>query len=230
MSKDLIVGAHSIAEALLNPKRADKKIYATEESLKEFKRSNNNVAKVLESTTIELFSNNHKLQQGVERLYSSYGHKFQRVPGNILLEASRIPFIQIGSLFDKLKDSTDLKVLCLDQVTDPQNAAAILRTASFFGVDSVVLPGKSSAGFSPGFFRISSGAAEHVNIFVVSNLSRFVSRFNELGGCSIGFSEHSSESSIDETIYNNKNLLLVLGNEEKEFPTQYQDRLPYLLL
>ena len=65
MSKDLIVGAHSIAEALLNPKRADKKIYATEESLKEFKRSNKNAAKVLEGITVELFSNNHKLQQGV---------------------------------------------------------------------------------------------------------------------------------------------------------------------
>tara|TARA_B100000927_G_C16407665_1_gene446001 strand:- start:346 stop:1119 length:774 start_codon:yes stop_codon:yes gene_type:complete len=215
MSKDLIIGVHSIAEALMNPKRHEKKIYGTEDSVKDLKKSYKHLLDFGGSVKIELFTNNHKFQQHSERIYAEYGHKFQRIPGNILLEASHVPFVQIGSLFDRLKDSSGMRLLCLDQVTDPQNAAAILRTASFYGVDSIIMPGKSSTGFSPGFFRVSSGAAEHVNIFVVSNLSRFVSRFNELGGHSIGFSEHSEEKLLDDKLEKDQNILLVLGNEEK---------------
>ena len=35
-------------------------------------------------------------------------------------------FIQVGEVFDNLKDKNDLRIICLDQVTDPQNAAATL--------------------------------------------------------------------------------------------------------
>ena len=135
-------------------------------------------------------------------------------------------FIQVGEVFDKLKDRSDLKVLCLDQVTDPQNAAAVVRTAAFYGVDYLILPGKSSSAHSPGFYRTASGGAEHLKIIYVSNLSRFVSRCNELGAICIGFSEHK-EKEIQRESTIDKNVVLVMGNEEKGISNAVMRNLKY---
>ena len=152
MSNDLIVGSHSIVEALLNDDRVEKTLVGVESSVKEFKKSNPEVSEVLNSVNVELVKSNHVFQQEAEKLFKEFGFKFSRVPGNILLVCSKVPFSPIGKLFDELKDSNNKRLLCLDQVTDPQNAAAVLRTASFYGVHAVVIPGKSSSGFSPRFF------------------------------------------------------------------------------
>jgi 23S rRNA (guanosine2251-2'-O)-methyltransferase len=214
MSKDIIIGTHSIAEAILNSARNQKTLVGTTASIEEFKKAHREIRSVLSTVNIETLSGNHLVQQNAEKDFKNYGFKFTRVPGNVYLICDSMPFEPIGKLFDVLKDSNNKKVLCLDQVTDPQNAAAVLRTASFYGVDAIVIPGKSSSGFSPSFFRIASGAAEHVKVFTVSNLSRFVSRFNELNGVSIGFSEHEETANIKDKT-KEKNILLVLGNEEK---------------
>ncbi len=214
MATDLIIGSHSIVEALLNSERSNKTLIGVESSIKDLKKNYPQIKKIIESIEVEVVKSNHVFQQVAEKLYKETGFKFSRVPGNILLSCSQIPYRSIGGVFDELKQVKNKRVICLDQVTDPQNAAAVLRTASFYGVDAVVIPGKSSSGFSPSFFRIASGAAEHVRVYAISNLSRFISRFNELGGLSIGFSEHASGDHNSEK-YSGENTLLVLGNEEK---------------
>ena len=167
-----------------------------------------------------MVKSNHVFQQEAKKLFKETGFKFSRVPGNILLSCSQVPYKSIGRLFDELKEAKSKKVICLDQVTDPQNAAAVLRTTSFYGVHAVVIPGKSSSSFLQ-VFRIASGAAEHVKVYSVSNLSRFVSRFNELGGFQLDF---PSMVRMKLEKHSGENTLLVLGNEEKEFPMQYQDK------
>ena len=91
--------------------------------------------------------------------------------------------------------------------------AAVARTAAFYGVDYVVVPSKKTTGLTPSFYRISSGAAEHVVIKQVGNLSKFIRKCEELGAYCVGFSEHATmdASEIKET---DKATLLVLGNEE----------------
>ncbi len=63
-------------------------------------------------------------------------------------------------------------VLILDQVSDPQNLATILRGAAFFGVDAVVLLKNRSVDVTPTVVRTAVGGAEFVKIFKVTNLVR----------------------------------------------------------
>jgi hypothetical protein len=64
--------------------------------------------------------------------------------------------------------------LALDQVVDPQNFGAILRSAYFFGVDGVAVCARNSAPCSPAVSRASAGALELMTIHAVNNVMRFL--------------------------------------------------------
>ena len=91
--------------------------------------------------------------------------------------------------------------------------AAVARTAAFYGVDYIVVPSKKTTGLTPSFYRISSGAAEHVVIKQVGNLSKFIRKCEELGAYCLGFSEHATMDTTDITC-SEGSTLIVLGNEE----------------
>ena len=64
---------------------------------------------------------------------------------------------------------------CLDQVTDPHNLGAVVRSAEGAGATGVVLPAHGSVRVTPAVCRASAGAAEHVPVAVVPNLARYLS-------------------------------------------------------
>ncbi|MCA9529018.1 MAG: 23S rRNA (guanosine(2251)-2'-O)-methyltransferase RlmB [Myxococcales bacterium] len=65
-------------------------------------------------------------------------------------------------------------LVALDEVTDPHNFGAIIRSAVAFGADGVVVPKRRSATVTPVVVRASAGATEHARIAPVTNLSRFL--------------------------------------------------------
>jgi 23S rRNA (guanosine2251-2'-O)-methyltransferase len=70
-------------------------------------------------------------------------------------------------------------LVCLDQVTDPRNLGAVIRSADGAGATGVVLPAHNSARVTPAVARSSAGAVEHLPVAVVPNLARFL---NEVKG------------------------------------------------
>jgi 23S rRNA (guanosine2251-2'-O)-methyltransferase len=65
-------------------------------------------------------------------------------------------------------------LVCLDQVTDPQNLGAVARSAEGAGATGVVLPAHGSARVTPAVCRASAGAVEHLPVAVVPNLARYL--------------------------------------------------------
>jgi 23S rRNA (guanosine2251-2'-O)-methyltransferase len=65
-------------------------------------------------------------------------------------------------------------LVCLDQVTDPHNLGAVVRSAEGAGATGVVVPSHGSARVTPAVSRASAGAVEHMPIAVVPNLARFL--------------------------------------------------------
>jgi 23S rRNA (guanosine2251-2'-O)-methyltransferase len=63
---------------------------------------------------------------------------------------------------------------CLDQVTDPRNLGAVVRSAAGAGATGVVLPAHGAAAVTPAVCRASAGAVEHLPVAVVPNLSRYL--------------------------------------------------------
>lgn len=69
----------------------------------------------------------------------------------------------------------------LDGITDPMNLGAIIRSAACFGVSTVVLPERRSAGLTPAAQKTASGAAERVNVVEVVNLNQTIIMLKEKG-------------------------------------------------
>jgi len=63
---------------------------------------------------------------------------------------------------------------CLDQVTDPRNLGAVIRSAEGAGATGVVVPAHGSATVTPAVARASAGAVEHLPVAVVPNLARYL--------------------------------------------------------
>jgi 23S rRNA (guanosine2251-2'-O)-methyltransferase len=65
-------------------------------------------------------------------------------------------------------------LVCLDQVTDPHNLGAVVRSADGAGATAVVLPAHGAVRVTPAVCRASAGAVEHVPVAVVQNLARYL--------------------------------------------------------
>lgn len=72
-------------------------------------------------------------------------------------------------------------LVALDQVTDPHNLGAILRSSSAFGVGAVIVPKDHAAPLNDAAIRASAGAAALVPVVRVTNLARALGELHELG-------------------------------------------------
>lgn len=80
---------------------------------------------------------------------------------------------EFSSLESILSSSSKLPFLVLlDEIEDPQNLGAVIRSAEVAGVDGIILPERRSAGLTSSVFSVSAGAAEHIRVTKVQNLAR----------------------------------------------------------
>lgn len=107
----------------------------------------------------------------------------------------------------------DALVLVLDQVQDPGNLGACLRTAAAAGVDCVVVPRDRAAGLTPAVRRASAGASETVPLAAVTNLSRVLERMAAAGLWRVGLAGGTGDSLYAARLTGP--LVLVAGGEEK---------------
>jgi 23S rRNA (guanosine2251-2'-O)-methyltransferase len=116
------------------------------------------------------------------------------------------------SLEDVLEKESVL-LLILDEVQDPHNIGACLRTADAVGVDAVVVSKNRSPALTPVIRNVASGAAETVPYIMVSNLARALDKIRNSNVWVVGTSGDASQ-----TIYDSKaghRLALVMGSEGK---------------
>jgi 23S rRNA (guanosine2251-2'-O)-methyltransferase len=102
-------------------------------------------------------------------------------------------------------------VLALDQISNPQNFATILRSAAFFGVEAVIVLRDRSVDVSSEVVRYAVGGAEFVKIFRVTNLSQGLDVLKNLGFAVIGLDERG-EKTLAETAFPDK-IVFVVGAE-----------------
>lgn len=209
---DLIIGIHSIAAAILNNKRQVIKLVLSDEGEQELLKRSSLSRSNLASINIERVSG-HKVQELAKQYFKEKNLEYTRVPSQIFLIATPLEVYGMNELNNFQKDE-NIRLLCLDQISDVHNAGAIIRTAAFYGVNAVILPGKKSFGATPSFFRIASGATEHIKLISVSNLGKAIKKLNELGFVTVGLSEHATNPLKEDIIQQTSKLCLVLGKED----------------
>jgi len=105
-------------------------------------------------------------------------------------------------------------VLIMDEIQDTRNLGSCLRSASFFGVNSVVIPKNNSADFlNTAVIETSTGGIYDLDLYKATNIATLQEKLKKTGYWITGFSEHA-EISLEETKFTEKNVL-IFGNEEK---------------
>ena len=76
---------------------------------------------------------------------------------------------------------TPALILFLDQIQDPHNLGAIIRSAHALGAQGVVVPSRTAAGLSPAALKAAAGAAQHVPVCRVDNLQKALQKAADCG-------------------------------------------------
>jgi len=105
-------------------------------------------------------------------------------------------------------------IVVLDQVTDPQNVGAILRTATAFNVTALIIPKDNAPSESAALAKAASGALEIVPIIRVTNLVRTIEDLKKHGYWFIGM-DGNTDTVIGDIKDISKNTALVMGAEGK---------------
>ena len=88
---------------------------------------------------------------------------------------------EFSSVDDILAAAANPFLVLLDEVEDPQNLGAIIRSAEGAGVDGIILPERRSAGLTDAVLSVSAGAAAHIKIARVTNLARTMEDLKDRG-------------------------------------------------
>ena len=125
----------------------------------------------------------------------------------LYLEAEPLPSPDLDDL------PADALVLALDQVTDPHNVGAVVRTAAAFGVAAILTTARHSPAATGVLAKSASGGLEHVPFLVVRNLAETLIELGERGFLRIGLDSEAPVALAEVTP--SRPLVVVLGAEGK---------------
>jgi 23S rRNA (guanosine2251-2'-O)-methyltransferase len=136
----------------------------------------------------------------------------QNAQGVIALKQD-FKFSTLDEILSESKKSPLPLILVLDEIQDPHNVGAILRSAECSGVRGVILTKHQSATITSTVTKTSAGATEHLKICQVNNLSQTIDELKEKGFWIVGSSLENAKNytEVDYKIP----IALIVGNEEK---------------
>jgi len=188
----ILYGWHTVAAALANPARHIRKIVATENGVRRLTEEGLTLPvapEIVRPDAIQLRLGPDAVHQG------------------LLVEADPLPSPELEDL------AAEGIVLVLDQITDPHNVGAILRSAAAFGVAAAITTARHSPEATGVLAKSASGALEYVPMVTVQNLARAIAALKERSFLTVGL---DSEGETDLAASDLRlPLALVLGAEGK---------------
>jgi 23S rRNA (guanosine2251-2'-O)-methyltransferase len=188
----ILYGWHTVRMALRNPKRRFRKLILTENAARRLAEDG-----IKTRISPEIVRPNE-----IDRLLSP-----DAVHQGLFAEADPLPSPDIETL------TQEGMVLVLDQITDPHNVGAILRSAAAFAVKAIVTTARHSPEATGVLAKAASGALELVPLVTVQNLARALTRLDERGFMTVGLDSEGSENLSAVAL--RQPLALILGAEGK---------------
>ena len=197
-SSYFIVGKHPVIEALKNKRRKVLKIFLTEESKKTIHRQspNNNLLKDL------------KIFYKTKKELDNYCRNENILHQGFVVEVEKLEKIELKSF---ISNNKKLNLVCLAGATDPRNIGSIIRSASAFNIDGLIIKERNYPETSKLMYKAASGCMEHLNIFVVSNINSTLKLLRERNFWIYGFDAKGNKK-LNDIESNDKNVL-VFGSE-----------------
>lgn len=200
MSDEILVGRNPVFEVL---------------------KSERGVNKVLISEQI-----NQQTERELQKLVKKKNTILQKVPKQRLDQLTKerhqgmlayVAPYEYSSVEEILQKATNAEeqafILILDEIEDPHNLGAILRTANATGVHGVVIPKRRAVGLTETVARASAGAIEHVPVARVTNIADTIDELKDQNIWVVGTDERGSQDY--RTLDGETALAVVIGNEGK---------------
>ncbi|MFA6700412.1 MAG: 23S rRNA (guanosine(2251)-2'-O)-methyltransferase RlmB [Thiomicrospira sp.] len=123
----------------------------------------------------------------------SFFAKLEAVHQGVIAEVAEKAQFSEQDLLALVENKPNALILFLDEIQDPHNLGAMLRTADATGVDAVVIPKNNAVGVNPTVRKVACGAAETMNVAVVTNLSRTLVRLKDAGLWVVGLAGETEQ-------------------------------------
>jgi len=199
MEENLIVGRNAVAEALKAGRNISKIFIAqgSEGSIKKI------LALAKDAGIFCEFTNGAKL----DKLFSG------RHQG-VIAVAAPVAYSTIEEILNVAESRNEPPfIVLLDELEDPHNFGAILRTADAAGVHGVIIPKRRSVSLNSTVAKISAGAVEYVKVAQVTNVAQTLKTLRELNLKIVGSDMDGTENFFDADLTGG--IVLVIGNEGK---------------
>ena len=191
----LIFGIHAVEAALGNPKRTITKLYLTD----------NAERRLQQALSARQLAHEPVLPKDLDRRLGA-----DTVHQGALIETEPLPEPALEEL---ARIGAGRPIIVLDQVTDPHNVGAILRSAAVFGAAGLVMTRRHSPPLAGALAKSASGALEHVPVALVQNLARSLAELKDLHVTVIGLDGDATDGL--EALAWPECCALVLGAEGK---------------
>jgi 23S rRNA (guanosine2251-2'-O)-methyltransferase len=197
-----LYGRHAVAAALANPARRVRRLIALPET-----------AATLRSLAAAATA---RLPTGAPEVLDRRGFEMLLPQGAVhqgmALAAEPLPERDIDDVLDGIAEAVGPQIIVLlDQVTDPHNIGAVLRSAAAFAARAVIVPDHGAPPVTGALAKAASGALEAVPLLRVTNLARSLDRLKEAGFWCVGLEEGAATSLTDTDA--GARVALVLGAE-----------------
>ena len=195
-----LFGKHPVLAALNNPARPLKRLVVTKRGADQYLTDFSEINQNIRPLNPEII-----LPDILEKLLPA-----DCVHQGIALLTSPLPGVDLADSCNITGNGSHM-VLILDQVTDPHNVGAIIRSAAAFGAQAIITTDRHAPPESGTLAKSASGALEVLPWVRVTNLSRALDSLAEMGYWRLGL-DGAAEMSIRETNFG-KNIALVMGAE-----------------
>ncbi len=180
----LIYGRHAVQTALENPRRQVVAIRHTPQAAESLAAMLNALPKDRRAALPQ--------PQPLDRADAEAVMPADAVHQGLVLKVDPLPDVDVGDLLADWEGRDDVLVVVLDQVTDPHNVGAVLRSAAAFGAAAMIMQDRHGPPATGALAKAASGALDVVPIARVVNLARALRDLQEAGFWCTGLAEEGS--------------------------------------
>ena len=196
-----IYGTHPVKAVMLNKKRKVFKILVIQSNQKELEDFIKENKLEIDQKIISVVNN--------DEISLNFSGKVTHQGFAIL--CSTLNFASDNEFFVKIKNNNFGNILILDQLTDPHNIGAIIRSAAAFDVTKIILSKQTFGGENATICKSSSGVIENVEIILAGNLNSFIEKIKEHNYWVVGLDGYGKNNFSE--IRNYEKICLVVGSE-----------------
>lgn len=196
-----LYGRHPVTAAVNNPQRKISVLYATRDTADELKNlclsagRDTALIKIVERRELDTLLPQDAVHQG------------------FAAQVKELETYTVEDICAMAENLDDCHILILDQVTDPQNIGAIIRSCVAFNTLALIVQDKNSPAESGAMAKASAGMIEHLPIVRATNLSRAAEMLKKAGFWVIGMDGYA-ETTIDKLNKSGKTAI-IMGSEGK---------------